>query len=191
MRKVVRSALRRLGARKGPRLPEPAPNRHVLRLYADYNQFYLGDSAFDHANTQLWSQEAHERRLDVVPPSFLAVGTHRFDYVPVVVEIEQVPAQEDLGDWQHVVEASLSLPSGRLAIDACSSYLPERWPDRLEGSDASPHISLPPGTYRVRVCYAGLDTLDEDHYHVVLWPQEPYEPPRVLRAYSPEHASPS
>lgn len=171
VRKYVASSLRKLGARRGPRLPRPGRNRHILDLYADYNQFYLGDASFqaDTAAPDFWSADAFARKLAISPPGLIGVGTVRYDTVPVVVEVHSTPPMEKQGQWDHVVEASLELPSGRLVIDGCTSYRPE----------TSPHIELSPGTYRVRICYAGQDTVDEDWYRVVLWPHSPYEAPRI------------
>ena len=174
VRKLVASALRRLGARAGPPTPEPRPGRRILSLYADYHQFYLGDSTFDGDTgaAEFWSPEAFARMLAVAPPGLLGVGTARYDWVPVVVDqLATAPSDDDLDAWDHIVEASLEVPSGRVAIDGCMSYR----------SAESPHIEVAPGTYRVRVYYGGLDTHDEDHYRIVLWPLRPYNAPRVIK----------
>jgi hypothetical protein len=174
VRQVVASSLRKLGAREGPHLPEPGPNRHVMTVYTDYHQFYLGDATFepDTADPDFWSADAFARKLAIAPPGLIGVATARYDEVPVVVEVTGRPPLDEPQSWDHVVEASLELPSGKLAIDGCTSYRPE----------TSPHIELAPGTYRVRVYYAGQHTFDEDWYRVVVWPQAPYEPPRILPA---------
>jgi len=176
VRTIVASSLRKLGARAGPRLPKPGPNRWVFRPYADYNQFYLGDSEFEpHTDDPgFWSKEAFDRGLAVSPPSMLGVGTSRYDVVPVVVELAERAPPEDGEEWDRIVEASLEVPSGRLAIDGCISYRPA----------TSPQIKLAPGTYRVRVYSAGLTTHDEDWYRVVLWAEAQYKEPRVVRAVS-------
>jgi len=125
----------------------------------------------DTADPDFWSADAFRRKLAVAPPGLIGVGTARYDDVPVVVEVVSQPPVDEPQGWDQVVEASLELPSGKLAIDGCLSYEPT----------TSPHIELAPGTYRVRVYYAGQNTVDEDWYRVVLWPQSPYEPPRILR----------
>jgi hypothetical protein len=171
VRRVVASSLRKPGARNGPQLPEPGPHRHILNIYADYNQFYMGDASFegDTGTADFWSPDAVALKLAVSPPGLVGVGTARYEFVPIVVEVVTRPPLDEPDQWDHVVEASLELPSELLAIDGCTSYRP----------DSSPHIELPPGTYRLRVSYAGLNSFDEDWYRVVLWPQSPYEPPRI------------
>jgi hypothetical protein len=63
--------------------------------------------------------------------------------VPIAVEVNDQPPCTDLDQWDHVTEASLDLPSGRLEIHECTG-----------GSiDILP---VAPGSYRVRVYYGGL-----------------------------------
>lgn len=170
---------------QGPhgRQPQPRPGRLTFTVYADYQQFYVGDSTFagDTGTADFWSSEANERGLAIAAPSLLGVETHRYDWVPVVVEVEDAPPADDLEGWDRVVEASLEIPSGRLAIDGCLSYAPEGLPYQPDGSHVSPHIDVPPGIYLARVYWGGLDRIDEDHYRIVLWPQRPYAEPRVLK----------
>ncbi|GAB2176545.1 hypothetical protein DLREEDagr8_21030 [Dongia sp. agr-C8] len=45
--------------------------------------------------------------------------------VPVVVEIREQTPHDDLADWDHVVEASIELMSGRLVIAGCPDYFPD------------------------------------------------------------------
>ena len=187
VRAAAEASLRELGVLPKRAAPRERPGRHVLRLYADYHQFYVGDATFeaDTDSATFWSSEAHGRRLAVSPPCLISVGTVRYDYVPVVLDIDEAPPEE-LGDWDHIVEASLFVPSGRIAVDGCLSYTPE--PAVFPGGPpASQQIEVAPGMYRVRVNYGGLDTLDDDHYHLVLWPvaDPEYSSPIVLRAKPP------
>ena len=73
----------------------------------------------------------------------------------MVVEVDAAaPAESDLVEWDHKVEASLDIPTGRLAIGGCRSYLPEASSYQGDRTDLSPHIDVPTGTHRVRV-YSG------------------------------------
>jgi hypothetical protein len=103
--------------------------------------------------------------------------------VPVVVDVLHSAPEDgeaELAAWD-VVEASLAVPTRRVAIDGCTSHLPERSRHRGSGMAVSPHFGVAPGTYRVRVYYGGLGTHGGDHYRIALWPQEPFAPPRVLK----------
>lgn len=144
-----------------------------LTIYAEYSQFYLGDSAF-HADTgspDFWSPTALQRRLAVARPSLIAVGTSRYDDVPVVLDLLDGSPSQDVDGWDQVVDASIQIPTGRLVIDGPISWQP----------GTSFEIDLAPGTYRARVYYGGLTTPEQDHYLIALWPSTSYEEPSVQR----------
>ena len=96
------------------------------------------------------------------------IGTVRNMHVPVSVQILEREPNDDSAGWDHIVEASLDVPSGRIAIAGCTDYFPD-----------AARIDVAPGTYRVRVSYGGLDTLSEDglegddRYRLQLWPAPP------------------
>jgi len=95
--------------------------------------------------------------------------------VPVEIEVSDVPPTLAFENWDHVAEASIELPSGRLEIHECTG-----------GSiDVLP---VAPGTYRVRAYFGGLDTLSDDgldgddQYSIFLWPA-PFAPIEILKQY--------
>ena len=83
--------------------------------------------------------------------------------VPVELEIVACEPEPEFEPWDHIAEASLELPSGRLEIHECTGGPIDQ-------------ISLQPGTYRIRAYYGGLNEISEDglegndHYKLVLWP---------------------
>jgi hypothetical protein len=117
--------------------------------------------------------EARARHLGVARGT-LCIMTARYVEVPVAVEIRASPPPDDFAPWDHVVEASLDVPSGCIAVHGPTDYFPE-----------APRIPIEPGTYRARmyfggICTVSVDGLDgEDHYRVALWPA-PTEAPKVL-----------
>lgn len=157
---------------------------HRFDLFADYHQLYLEDrqaqrddetvEALDARIAQLLSAPAHARHLGVAP-GIICLHTARNLTVPLEVELRDQAPTNDLAGWDRVVEASLSLPSGVLVLHGPTDYLPD-----------APHLPLPPGTYRVRAYFGGLDTLSPDglegadHYKVALWPGEEQEPTVLL-----------
>src|SRR5689334_7192226 len=86
--------------------------------------------------------------------------------VPVEVEIHDAEPEYNPDEWDHIVEASLYLPSGHLSIEECTS-------------SGFTDFEVSPGWYRVRSFHGGFDTLDEwanrggDYYKIVLWPAPP------------------
>ncbi|HLQ25536.1 MAG TPA: hypothetical protein VK138_06580 [Acidiferrobacterales bacterium] len=95
--------------------------------------------------------------------------------VPVEMEILDAAPPDDLNEWDHVAEASLELPSGKLQVHECTTGPVD-------------DLDVEPGTYRVRAYFGRLgelsaDGLDgNDHYRIVLW-RAPFEAIRVLKQY--------
>ncbi|MBV9892621.1 MAG: hypothetical protein JO020_00455 [Chloroflexi bacterium] len=161
-------------ANQGAAMPIEQEPHYDFTIYAEYSQFFLGDSGFngDTASPDFWTEPALQRRLAIVPPSLIAVGTGRYDYVPVSVDVvSQVPSPETTG-WNQIVEASIDIPSGRLVVDGPTLWDP----------GSSPEINLPPGTYRARVMYGALHVPESDYYSVILWRDAQYSPPLVVLA---------
>jgi hypothetical protein len=187
VRRIAYFALRKAGVLPPARKPCPKEAMYSFSLYAEYSQFYLGDSRFDGdtAAEDFWSKESFGRRLAICPPSLLGIATNRYDYVRVTLEVSKGPPDrgEDLRVWDHVVEASLEVPSGRVAIDGCLSYQPESSPLRRADDTVSPHVSVWPGSYRVRIYSGGLGTDEEERYRIVMWPA-PLDEPVVLRDWT-------
>jgi hypothetical protein len=144
-------------------------------LLADYFQFYLQDEGAHGDLSNCWTEAAVERMLAVAPGT-IGVGTVRNMTVPVDLELHNVEPELVLNAWDQVVECSLEVRSGRIVIAGCTDVF----------SDA-PRITLPPGIYRVRVHYGGLNTLSEDGlegadcYQLDLWPGRAMSPV-VLKA---------
>ena len=135
-----------------------------LSLFADYFQFYVQDEAATGDLSQAWNKEATERLLAVAPAT-IGIGTVRNTNVPVTLEIRADEPDDDSAEWDHVVEASLDVESGRIVVAGCTDYFPD-----------ATRIEVAPGSYRVRASYGALNTLSEDalsgddRYRLQLWP---------------------
>lgn len=135
-----------------------------LSLFADYFQFYIQDESVPGDLSDAWTTEATDRLLAVVPGT-IGIGTVRNTDVPVTVEIHSDLPPDDQRHWDHVVEASLDVPSGRIVVAGCTDYFPD-----------AKRIEVTPGCYCARVSYGSLGSLSEDglsgddHYRVQLWP---------------------
>jgi len=145
-----------------------------FKIFADYFQFYVQDEPANGDLSDAWSDEAVTRLL-AVRPGVVGVGTVRNVDVPVSIELLSAEPMAFFAQWDHVVECSLLVQSGRIVVAGCTDYLPD-----------AARIEAMPGTYRVRVCYAGLDSLSpdgldgNDHYRLELW-QAPAIEPTVLK----------
>ena len=141
--------------------------QHHFDLFADFFQFYLQDEAADGNLGDSWTDEAVNRLLAIAPGT-IGVGTVRNMDVPVDVELATSPPEEDFAEWDQVNECSIKVESGKIVVAGCTDYFPD-----------AARLNVPPGTYRARIYYGGLDDLSEngldggDRYRIVLWPDDP------------------
>jgi hypothetical protein len=100
----------------------------------------------------------------------------------LTIEVVNAPPAVDVGPYDHVAEASLTT-SGTVAVAQVFDYS-----DR--DAEMRPQLRVPPGTYRVRAMFQGLEPVTPDgldspaFYRLVLWPDE-YRPPAVLKQFRP------
>ena len=134
-------------------------------IYAEYTQFYVGDPKAA-PDADVWDGPGLERHL-AVADGIIAVGTVGYTDVPVVLELWDEEPPLDADSWDHVVDASLDVRSGLLALADVSG-------------EAREPLEVAPGVYRVRTAAAGLDGADEmdggDRYRVQLWLAPAAEP---------------
>lgn len=153
-------------------------------MYSEYGQFQLSDrdspAIFD------WDAAASERRVAIGQDVLSVATTTMFGDVVVRVEgwVNEPPIDPDASD--HIVEASIELPTGRASITSLSSDIPLDHP-------------LQPGWFRVRAegrnlaegDFGNPDRKGQDRYLLRLWP-EAAAPSVVLKAWhawSDSHAN--
>ncbi|OKH20945.1 hypothetical protein [Chroogloeocystis siderophila] len=152
--------------------------KQKIEVFADFFQFYLQDEQSDGNLSDSWTSQAVSDML-AVAPGVIGVGTARNMIVPVEIEVLDSKPNDNFDHWDHVTETSLEVPSGRIIIAGCTDYFPE-----------APRIIVEPGTYRVRVYYNALDSVDEsrlegdDYYKVVLWLDANIVEPQVLKRWA-------
>jgi hypothetical protein len=135
-------------------------------LFADYHQFYLQDEGAEMPPHHIWNEQTAKDMI-AVAPGYVAVGAARNMNVPVEVEVRDTEPADELGEWDHVTECGIEIPSGKLVIAGCIDPF----------TDAA-RIPVRPGSYRMRVYYGDLEALSwdglegDDHYKVVLWPSD-------------------
>ena len=128
-----------------------------LNIFADYHQFYLKDENSEADLTQIWDGRTSADMI-ATGPGVVGAGTARNYHVPVTVRMLDSESEEDLGRWDHVSEASLGGPSGRLLVSGSTE-----WPNVRR-------IAIEPGHYRARVHCANLESvaqngIDGDDYY--------------------------
>lgn len=143
-------------------------------VFADYFQFYLQDADERPHPPVDYTDDDIERRIKATP-FLLVIQPVRNMTVPVEIEVAAAPPPLAPDDWDHIAEASIALPSGGLEIHECTG-------------GSIDIIPVPPGTYRVRACFGGLDSLSEDGldgddlYRISLWPA-PVAPVEILKRH--------
>jgi hypothetical protein len=148
----------------------------AFRVFADYHQFYLWDREMDPIAPEEYTDDDVQRRIKT-GPHVVVIQPERNMNVDVEIEVHDSEPDYEPGQWDHIAEASLHLPSGNLDVEECTG-----------GTVAQ--FRVEPGWFRVRSFHGGLDTIDEsglegsDHYLVVLWPA-PADECRVLRQWKP------
>ncbi len=147
------------------------------RIFADSYQIYLHDAATAPVFIDSWNNQTIADKLAVAKRA-LAFCPMREMEVAVKIVVQPAAPKTDLAAWDHVVEGSIELASGRLAV--------------LGPMDAQPAavFRLPAGWYRARICGGGFASIahngvdGDDRYEVVLWPASE-APVRVLKAHKP------
>jgi hypothetical protein len=137
-------------------------HRLSVTVFADYFQFYLWDPEADPKAPEDWTDQNVSDRMRI-GPSIVVVCPARNTKVPVTVEVFDSDPGIDLDAWDHVAEATLETRSGLVQVHECT------------GGPVG-EFRVQPGAYRLRACFAGLDSLSDngldgdDWYHVTLWP---------------------
>jgi hypothetical protein len=137
----------------------------TFEVFDDYHQFYLWDQGVTAVPPTDYTDEDVRRRIKT-GPHVVVIQPERNTTVAVEVKVHDSDPGFDPAAWDHIAEASLHLPTGRLQIHECTG-----------GPVAE--LEVPPGWYRVRSLGGGFTSIDEsglegeDHYRVVLWPAPP------------------
>jgi hypothetical protein len=131
-----------------------------FHLSAEFNQFFIQDELAD-AEVD-WTEE--EGRVNLaLNDGIIAVGTNCDRVVPVEVQILSSEPPCNIESWDHLVDCTIHVTSGRLAVYGC-----------CEDLTTAARINLDPGRYMARVCYGNQYSCDDhifcaDYYVVVLW----------------------
>ncbi|MFF7725541.1 hypothetical protein [Streptomyces sp. NPDC008001] len=154
-----------------------------LALFADYFQIHLLDDEADGDLSDVWTDQSILDGLGVTEDA-LAIGTAVNVTVAVAVHILEAQPADDSDDFDHVVEASLNLMSGRLVVLGCTDYFPD-----------AARFDLPAGWVRIRASRRNLAAAaraDIDSYkapetteqlRLQAWPA-PYSQPHIVKRWA-------
>lgn len=155
-----------------------------LRLFADYFQLHVMDENAEDDLGDAWTDEAVSDGLAVTEQT-LGIGTEVNMYVDVTVETLDLPPAQVFDGFDHVVEASIEVPSGRIAILGCTDYLPD-----------AARFEAPKGFVRVRASRTNLANVRQpgeegsdapdavEQVLLQIWPA-PYTATVVIKRWTP------
>jgi hypothetical protein len=150
----------------------------AFEVFADYHQFYLWDRGMNPEAPVDYTDEDCHRRIKT-GPHVVVIQPERNLTVAVEVEIHDEDPGFVAAEWDHIAEASLHLPTGRLQIWQMHDYYLD---------DGVAEFEVEPGWYRVRSFHGGFASIDEmgldgsDHYLAILW-QAPPGKVRVVKQW--------
>ncbi|MEU3597294.1 hypothetical protein ABZ714_00950 [Streptomyces sp. NPDC006798] len=156
----------------------------TLEIFADYFQIHILDERSEGDFGDVWNSQAVLDGLATIDDA-LAIGTAVNDTVTVNIHVLAHRPDDDSDEFDHVVEASLHTPSGRLVVMGCTDYL-----------DDAARFDTPAGWTRVRasrrntaaaaVHWSESDEEPEATEEVRLqtWPA-PHSGPRIVKRWIP------
>lgn len=156
-----------------------------LRLFADYHQIHLFDEGSQADVADAWTEEAVADNIAVAGDA-IAVGTAVNGFVAVRVELLDQPPVPDTGDFDHVVEGSMQVRSGRLVVMGCTECEPE-----------ATRFDVPTGWLRMRASRSNLavatrlgvesseDPATTEQLRIQVWPA-PQQPTVVVKRWQPD-----
>ena len=143
-------------------------------FFTAYYQFYILDAETKSQtdSDDFWNEEADYLRL-ATEEGLLGVTTATYGEISGDFRFpEGEPTVDDAAD--HIVEASLNVPSGKLEVKNCTDF------------ETKLTFDLDKGTYRVRVSSFKLDTandeLQQDKYVVDIW-KSAFSEPKLIKEY--------
>ncbi|WP_328965545.1 hypothetical protein [Streptomyces virginiae] len=160
-----------------------------LELFADYFQIHILDEDSDSDFSDVWTEQTVLDGLGVTEGG-LAIGTDVNFTVAVAVHLLTDQPSDDSDDFDHVVEASLNVSSGRLVVLGCT-----------DDFDAAARFDMPAGWTRIRASRRGLaaaafpdldcedEPEDTEEVRLQAWPA-PYSEPHITKRWARPDAEP-
>uniref|UniRef100_A0AAU2JYH7 Uncharacterized protein n=1 Tax=Streptomyces sp. NBC_00049 TaxID=2903617 RepID=A0AAU2JYH7_9ACTN len=157
-----------------------------LELFADYFQIHVLDEESEGDFSDAWTEQTVLDGLGITEDA-LAIGTAVNYTVALSVHVLAGRPDDDSDDFDHVVEASLHTPSGRLIVMGCTDHL-----------DDAARFHVPAGWTRARASRRNLAAAvrwfesDEEpeepevteEVRLQTWPA-PFSAPHIVKRWTP------
>lgn len=149
-----------------------------LSLFADYFQIHLQDEQCESDLGEAWTEQACLDGL-AVAHGIVGIGTAVNWDVGVEVVVLASEPRDDSSAYDHVVEASIQVPSGRLVVMGCTD----------DGPDA-PRFEVQTGWNRIRASRSNLAAAvpasheePVENVRLQAWPG-PESDPRIIKRWT-------
>jgi hypothetical protein len=141
--------------------------KHNFLIFADYHMVWVQDEDACKNGGDMCDIITDQACTDMlaIGQGTICIMTVRNMTVPVEIEICDNQPIDNLDEWDQVVECGIDIPSGETVIYGTT-----------DDTSQSPRITLLPGSYRARIYYGNLDSVNgsgtegDDTYKVVLYP---------------------
>ncbi len=148
-----------------------------LKFFTEYYQFYIldKDSKAETDSKNFWTPQADVAKI-AVEEGILGITVGKYAEIDVEVNVlETQKSQRNFDEFEHIVEASIDVPSGVLLIQNCTSF------------ETILELNLAPQTYAVRCYSAKLSSIEgdvgDDFYVIEIWATEKFER-KVLKQFT-------
>jgi hypothetical protein len=150
--------------------------KYDFNFNSEYYQFYVLDAQTKASTdaTDFWCPEADARRLAIGEGLLgVTIATYGGARGSLLIKTQKPDAKLTA---DHIVEASIRIPSGILQIKNCTGY------------ETQLEVKITKGTYRIRISSHHLSSVNgdegEDFYTLEMW-QSRFAKPVILKAYRP------
>lgn len=150
---------------------------YKLSIFTQYGQFYIvdKDASGDTGSQDFWNDEAFNDKL-AIADGIIGISLANDDAIANFdIEIlDSKMEQDNQSHYDHIVEGSLLIKSGKLQVVDCPN-----WQVELD-------LDVEPNWYRVRVSSLNLSKArqenPEDKYYIRIW-KEKFSERKVLKRW--------
>jgi hypothetical protein len=151
--------------------------KHQLKFFTEYYQFYIldKDSKSQTDSDNFWTPQADTDKM-AVEEGLLGITVGK--YAEIDVEVNVLETQNNgrnFDEFEHIVEASIEIPSGVLLVKDCTGF------------EVQLALQLAPQTYAVRCYSAKLSSIQgdegDDFYVIEIWASSKIER-KVLKQFT-------
>jgi hypothetical protein len=150
--------------------------KYQLKFFTEYYQFYIADkeSKATTDSDNFWTRQADADKM-AVEAGLLGISVGKYGEIDVEVNVFESQTNRNFDEFEHIVEASIEIPSGVLLVKDCTGF------------EVQLALQLAPQTYAVRCYSAKLSSIQgdegDDFYVIEIWAADKIER-KVLKQFT-------